>query len=75
MVAQPGEAAADYGRALQIDPMKPMLKVPGTKRLKLKLMDCFETLLSILACAATLRAVEGGPAATAPGGSGRGQRR
>jgi hypothetical protein len=28
----PGE---HHGRAVQVDPMKPMLKAPGTKRLKL----------------------------------------
>ena len=25
----------DYGSAVQVDPIKPMLKPPGTKRLKL----------------------------------------
>jgi SPX domain protein involved in polyphosphate accumulation len=29
------ETRAGHGRALQIDPMKPTLKAPGTKRLKL----------------------------------------
>ena len=33
----PGEAALSRrGRAVQVDPMKPRLKPPGTKRLKLK---------------------------------------
>jgi hypothetical protein len=29
-------ACETYGRAVQVDPIKPTLKAPGTKRLKLK---------------------------------------
>jgi hypothetical protein len=29
-------ARSQHGRAVQVDPMKPKLKLPGTKRLKLK---------------------------------------
>ena len=50
-------AAGDQGcghgglpsRAVQVDPIKPNLKPPGTKRLKLK----YDTLLSNSTCAAT----------------------
>ena len=45
-----------YGRAVQVDPMKPKLKPPGIKRLKL---NC-DILLSNSTCAATLRRC-GGP--------------
>ena len=31
----PGRAARQHGRAVQVDPIKPKLKPPGTKRLKL----------------------------------------
>jgi hypothetical protein len=34
------------GRAVQVDPMKPMLKAPGTKRLKL---DEYDEVLSSFA--------------------------
>jgi hypothetical protein len=50
----------DSGRAVQVDPIKPTLKAPGTERLKLALMDCFQNLLSSSTCAATQRAVAAG---------------
>jgi hypothetical protein len=34
-----GARCADPGRAVQVDPIKPTLKAPGTKRLKLKCDD------------------------------------
>ena len=42
---------AAQGRAMQVDPMTPTLKAPGTKRLKLK----YVKLLSISNCDATSR--------------------
>ena len=39
-----GEGPRAQGRAVQVEPMKPILKPPGTKRLKLK----YDKLLSIL---------------------------
>ena len=33
---EPGAGVPQHGRAVQVDPMKSMLKAPGTKRLKLK---------------------------------------
>ena len=33
--ADRGAGVAAHGRALQVEPMTPVLKVPGTKRLKL----------------------------------------
>ena len=47
--------AACQGRALQVDPMKPLLKPPGTKHLKSHAMICFQLSLSNSACAATPR--------------------
>ena len=38
---------------MQVDPIKPKLKAPGTKRLKLKCDKLLQTLLSISTCAAT----------------------
>ena len=43
--------AATRGKAVQVDPMKPMLKAPGTKRLTLN----HDTLLSSLAFNSNLR--------------------
>ena len=34
-----GRPGRDHGRAVQVDPIKPKLKPPGTKRLKLKSDD------------------------------------
>jgi len=34
------------GEAVQVDPINPTLKAPGTKRLKLEMMHCFQLLLS-----------------------------
>jgi len=31
-----------HGRAAQVDPMNPTLKAPGTKRLKLNMIKCFQ---------------------------------
>jgi hypothetical protein len=31
-----GEFVTDHGKAVQLDPIKPTLKAPGIKRLKLK---------------------------------------
>jgi hypothetical protein len=47
--------AFDNGRVVQDLPMKPTLKTPGTKLLKLKhdVPLRFQTLLSISTCAAT----------------------
>jgi hypothetical protein len=51
-----GAAPLLHGEVVQVDPIKPTLKLPGTKRLKLKYeMDCFQVLLSNSACAATTR--------------------
>jgi len=36
MVREAWNHAADLGRPAQVDPIKPMLKAPGTKLLKLK---------------------------------------
>jgi hypothetical protein len=33
------------GRAVQFDPIKPTLKAPGTKRLKLDMVNCFQLFL------------------------------
>ena len=33
---RPPPMLVEQGRAVQVEPMKPMLKAPGTKRLKLK---------------------------------------
>ena len=41
------------GRAVQVDPFKPTLKAPGTKRFKLKYDIMLSVLLSISTCAAT----------------------
>jgi len=41
------------GRAVQVDPMKPKLKAPGSERLKLNCNDCLHILLSNSTCAAT----------------------
>jgi len=41
------------GRLVQVDPVKPKLKPPGIKRLKLSMIYCFQVLLSKLTCAAT----------------------
>ena len=43
------------GRAVQVDPIKPTLKAPGTKRLRLKYDVPLSNLLSNLTCAATAR--------------------
>jgi len=43
----------ELGRVVQADPMKPVLKAPKTKCLKLKQMDWFQVLLSNSTCAAT----------------------
>jgi len=48
------------GESVQVDPMKPKLKLPGTKRLKLKYDElvCFNLALFVLSnstCAATSR--------------------
>ena len=52
--AAPGVQPA-HGRAVQVDPIKPMLKPPGTKRLKYNMLDRLQTLLSSSTCAATSR--------------------
>ena len=44
------------GRAVQVRPMKPTLKVPGTKRLQREYDKLLSILLSISSCAATQRA-------------------
>jgi hypothetical protein len=31
---------------VQVDPIKPRLKLPGTKRVETEMMNCFQTLLS-----------------------------
>jgi hypothetical protein len=41
------------GRAVQVDPIKPTLKAPGTKRLKLKCDELLQKLLSVSTCTAT----------------------
>jgi len=46
------------GRALQVEPMKPQLKAPGTKRLKLNMMYSFQTMLLNSTCAATTRSMD-----------------
>ena len=38
---------------MQVDPIKPKLKPPGTKRLKVIMIYCFRLLLSSSACATT----------------------
>jgi len=43
-----------YGRAVQVDLMKPMLKAPRTKCLKYDMMNRLQTLLSNSTCAATV---------------------
>jgi len=56
-------AADEHGRAVQVDPMKPKLKPPGTKRLKVKhdkslsilLQFCFQFQLAPLQHGAHLR--------------------
>ena len=45
------DARDDNGRAVQVDPIKPTLKAPGTKRLKLK----YDELLSSFAFKFNLR--------------------
>ena len=40
---------------MQVEPIKPMLKAPGAKRLKLKVKDSLSTLAFKSACAATMR--------------------
>ena len=40
---------------MQVDPIKPMLKPPGTERLKLKFEELLQVLVSKSACAATPR--------------------
>ena len=35
----------DQGRTVHVDPFKPTMKAPGTKRLKLKMLIRFQTLL------------------------------
>ena len=47
--------ADGHGEAVQVAPIKPNLIAPGTKRLKLNTIDCFEVLLSKSTCAATTR--------------------
>ena len=46
-------AASSFGRAVQVKPMKPVMKAPGTNRLNM--MNCFQFVLSISTRAATLR--------------------
>jgi len=41
------------GRAVQVEPMQPMLKAPGTKRLKLKNKKLLSNFASKLNCATT----------------------
>ena len=70
---------------MQVERMKPMLKAPGTERLKLVFMDCFQVLLSKITCAATPGRCTRKAAGAAPGasasasgqmrGRGRGQKR
>jgi len=43
------------GKAVQVDPIRPSLNAPGTKRLKLKNTNRFQVLLSISIYAATPR--------------------
>jgi len=68
-----------HGKAVQVDPIKPTLKAPGTKRLKLKyVLNGFQVLLSISTCAATPWAVVhhvcgGRQAPPAPAAPARGQ--
>jgi hypothetical protein len=59
-----------HGREVQLDPIKPTLKAPGTKRLKLKCDRLLQNLLSISTYAATAR--RGVPPGDGPGrGGGR----
>ena len=62
--AAAANGGAPPGRAAQVNPIKPTLKAPGTKRFNLK-YDCFQMLLSNSSCAATTRAprLHGGHAA------------
>jgi hypothetical protein len=49
-------AAAAPGRAVQVGPIKPTLKAPGTERLKRKRdKNCFQILPSNSSCADTTR--------------------
>jgi hypothetical protein len=48
-----GGGGGPPGRAVQADPLKPTLKVPRTKPLKLVLINCFQLVLSKPTCAAT----------------------
>jgi len=43
------------GEAVQVDPMKPTLKAPGTKRLKLKYDELVSCFASFSTCAAARR--------------------
>jgi len=49
-------AVKALGKAVQVDPVKPTLKAPGTKGLKLfAMVNLLQSLLSVLTCAATPR--------------------
>ena len=48
------------GRAVQVDPVKPTLKAPGSKSLKQNMIDCFQNLLSSSTCAASTRRLPSG---------------
>ena len=48
-----GQTVQALGRALQVEPIKPVLKAPGSMDLKLRYDGPFQTLLSISTCAAT----------------------
>ena len=52
---QRADHAADRGRAVQADPIKPMLKAPGCERSKLKCDDLLSNVDFIACCAATQR--------------------
>jgi hypothetical protein len=60
------------GRAVQVDPMKSMLKPPSTTHLKLIVIHCFQLLLSGSTCAATARVLShlGAAGVGAPGAHG-----
>jgi hypothetical protein len=49
----------EEGMAVQVHPMNPKLVPPGTDRLKLKFINCFQLLLSNSTCAATGRGTGG----------------
>ena len=61
-LAEAEGVAVDLGSAVQVDPIKPELKPPGTKRLKL---NCY-VLLSTSAFKFNLRCYTWGPPASAP---------